>query len=86
MIFEIFGQRAKTDYVVYTLYNVLLRIARNLRVTRVIIKIESHPCYPKNVVFMGMTQNGRLKKTEIINSPNSHFFFAKTSGIGPWLS
>jgi hypothetical protein len=31
-------------------------------------------------------QNGRLKKTEIFNSPNSQYFSAKISGIGPWIS
>ena len=31
-------------------------------------------------------QNGRLKKAEIFNEPKSQCFFAKISGIGPWVS
>ena len=31
-------------------------------------------------------KNARLKKTEIFNSPNSQFSFAKKSGIDPWVS
>ena len=31
-------------------------------------------------------QNGRLKKTEIFNSPNSQYFFMKISWIGSWVS
>ena len=31
-------------------------------------------------------QNGRLKKTEIFNSPNSQYIFAKFLWIGPWVS
>jgi hypothetical protein len=31
-------------------------------------------------------QNGRLKKPEIFNSPNSGYFFVKISGIGSWVS
>ena len=31
-------------------------------------------------------QNGRLKKTEIFNSPKSQFFFEKILGIGPWVT
>ena len=42
------------------------------------------------MIFMGMKQkkiqNGRLKKTEIFNSPNSQSFFMKISLIGPWFS
>ena len=57
-----------------TLYNVLLRITRNLLVNRVIIKIKKK------------YQNGWLKKAEIFNSPSSQFFFAKISGIGLWVS
>ena len=32
--------------------------------------------------FKKNIQNGRLKKTEFFNSANSHYFFAKISGIG----
>ena len=68
--------------------------------TRVIIKILTHSCYLINVDWFSLKwskikiqkkiqkkiQNGRLKKTEIFNSPNSQYFFMKTSGIGPWVS
>ena len=30
-------------------------------------------------------QNCRFKKTEIFNFPNSQYFFAKISGIDPWV-
>jgi hypothetical protein len=30
--------------------------------------------------------NGRLKKTEIFNYPNSQYFFMKISWISPWVS
>jgi hypothetical protein len=36
----------------------------------------------KKKKFGKKNQNGRLKKTEIFNSPNSQYFFAKISGIG----
>ena len=66
--------------------------------TRVIIKIPKNPCYPingnwfslgwsKKKIFWKKNQNGWLKKTtEIFNSPNSQYFFAKISWIGPWVS
>ena len=63
---------------------------------RVIIKM-SHPWYPINCdwfeykwskvgFFEKKQQNDRLKKTEIFNSANSQYLFAKISRIGPWVS
>ena len=37
------------------------------------------------LIFIGMKQK-KIKKTKIFNSPNSQHFFAKISGIGPWVS
>ena len=31
-------------------------------------------------------QNGRLKKTSFCQTVNSQYFFAKLSGMGPWVS
>ena len=31
-------------------------------------------------------QNDQLKKNEFFNSANPQYFFAKVSGIGPWIS
>ena len=63
------------------LYNVILRIARNLLETRVIIKISTHPCCPRNwLIFMGMKQ----KKNYLIPIRIRPNFFAKISGIGPF--
>ena len=48
--------------------------------------LVSYKCW---LIFIGMkqkNQNSWLKKTEIFNSPNSQYFFAKISGIGPWVS
>ena len=83
----------------HTLYNVILRIARNFLETRENIKIESHPFYhiicdwfscewsKKKILFLKKKiQNGRLKKTEFFNSANSQYFFLKISRICPWVS
>ena len=52
----------------------------------------SYKCW---LIFVGMKtkknskkkiQNGRLKKTEVFNSPNSQYFFRKISWIGPWVN
>jgi hypothetical protein len=54
----------------------------------------SYKCW---LIFIGMKQkfiffekkkiqNGRLKKNEIFNSPNSEYFFMKISWIVPWIS
>jgi hypothetical protein len=73
-------------------YNVILRIARNLLETKENIKIESHPFYHKICDWFSWgwskkkIQNGRLKKTEFFNSPNSQNFFTKMSWIGSWVS
>ena len=41
----------------------------------------NHQNFEKN-----KNQNGRLKKNEIFNSPNSQYFFVKIAGIGPYVS
>ena len=82
-----------------TLYNVILRIARNLLETKENIKIESHPFYhiicdwfswgwskKINIFFEKKIQNGRLKKTEFFKIANSQIFFLKISWIGPWVN
>jgi hypothetical protein len=47
----------------------------------------SYKCW---LIFIGMKQkqiqNGRLKKTEIFNSPNTQYFFMKILWIGPRVS
>ena len=57
---------------------------------RVIIKISSHPWYPINFVTDLNRDEAKKKwptqKTEIFNSANSQYFFAKISGIGPWVN
>ena len=42
----------------------------------------------KNIYFFWKKrfQNGRLKKTMFFKTVNSQYFFAKLSGIGPWVS
>ena len=39
-----------------------------------------------NSIFEKKNQNGRLRKTEFFNSPILNIFFAKKSGIGPWVT
>ena len=77
----------------YTLYNLILCIARNLLETKENIKIESHPFYQIICdwsIFMGTkqnyflffekkNQNGRLKKTEF-------FKIAHSQKIDPWVN
>ena len=36
--------------------------------------------------FYWISKNWHSKKTEVFNSANSQYFFAKISGIGPWVS
>ena len=83
----------------FTLYNVILRIARNFLETRENIKTSTHPFYHINLgwfswewskknffFFEKKNQNGRLKKSEIFKIANSQIFFEKISQIGPWVS
>jgi hypothetical protein len=82
-----------------TLYNVILRIARNFLETRENIKISTHPFYhinldwflwewSKKIIFFlkKKIQNGRLKKTEFFKIANSQNCFKKISQIFPWVS
>ena len=65
--------------------------------TRVIIKISTHPWYPssfdwfswgwsKCFFFFQQFQNGRLKKPEFFKIPNSQNKFVNISWIGFWVS
>ena len=82
-----------------TLYNAILRIARNFLETRENIKISTHPFYHINLgwfswewskkkffFFEKKIQNGRLKKSSFFKIANSQNFFAKISQIRPWVS
>ena len=82
-----------------TLYNAILRIARNFLETRENIKILTHPFYHMNLgwfswewskkiffFFEKKIQNGRLKKSSFFKIANSQNFFAKISQIRPWVS
>ena len=74
-----------------TVFLILLHTPSFLLEIRVIIKILSHPWYHINCDgfekgWSKKIQNGRLKKTEIFNSANSQYFFAKISGIGSWVN
>ena len=84
-----FNKRDKTS----TLYNVILRIARNLLETRENIKIESHSFYhlicdkfswgsSKKIIFF-WKKNPKWPFFKIVNSRN---LFVKISWIGPWVS
>ena len=83
-----------------TLYNAILRTARNFLETRKNIKILTHPFYHINLgwfswewskknskkKFKKKIQNGRLKKNSFFKIANSQNFFAKISQIRPWVS
>ena len=71
------------------MYNLIICIARNLPVTRVIFKIHSthfHGDETKQIEIIEEIQHGRRKKTEFFKTPNSQYFFAKISGVGPWMN
>ena len=82
----------------YTLYNAILRIARNLLETRENIKIESHSFYhlicdkfswgssKKNFFLKKKNQNGRFSKWPFFKMANSQKIFTKISQIGAWVS
>ncbi len=91
--------KTSTTYVHCTLYNVILRIARNFLETRENIKISTHPFYHINLDWFSwewskknkknlkkIIQNGRFKKTEFFKIANSQKNFVKISQIGPWVS
>ena len=82
-----------------TLYNTILRIARNFLETRENIKISTHPFYHINLgwfswewskkiyfFFEKKIQNGWLKKSSFFKIANSQNFFVKISQIRPWVS
>ena len=43
-------------------------------------------CWKSGYVIKKKKNQGRLKKTEFFNSPNSQYFFEKIWGIDPWVS
>ena len=82
-----------------TLYNVILRIARNFLESRENIKISTHPFYHINLGWFSLEwskkkifffekkiQNGRLKKSSFFKIANSQNFFTKISQMDPWVS
>ena len=86
-------------FVAHTLYNAILRIARNFLETRENIKISTHPFYHINLgwfswewskkiyfFFEKKIQNGRLKKSSFFKIANSQNFFAKISQNRPRVS
>ena len=75
-----------------TQYNLLLRIERNLLVTRVIIKIESHPCYPINADWFSWGWSKKKlkmadsKKLRFSSPPILNFFSRKFYRLVlPWV-
>ena len=50
--------------------------------------LGNHPCYLKTFMILGKKkiENGPLKKTTLFQTVNSQYFFAKLSGMGPWVS
>ena len=86
-------------YFTATLYNTILRIARNFLETRENIKILTHPFYHINLgwfswewskkkifFFEKKIENVRFKKSSFFKIANSQNFFAKISQIRPWVS
>ena len=75
-----------------TVFLILLHTPSFLLEIRVIIKILSHPWYHINCDWFekGWSKKKKKfkmadsKKTEIFNSANSQYFFAKILGIGSW--
>ena len=79
-----------------TLYNAILRIARNFLETRENIKIPTHPFYHinlgwfswkwSNFFLKNKIQNCQLKTTEFFKINNSQYFLWKFHGFAPWVS
>ena len=74
-----------------TLYNTILRIARNFLETRENIKISTHSSYHINLGWFSWEwskkkiQKGRLKKSSFFTIANSQNVFAKISQMGSWV-
>ena len=79
-------------YITDTLYNAILRIARNLLETRENIKVSPIHSITKFVTnFHGdqakkKFQNGRFSKWLFFKIANSQKFSVKMSWISPWVS
>ena len=88
-----------SEFASYTLYNAILRIARNFLETRENIKISTHPFYHVNLDWFSWEwskkKNFSLKKKSkmavfqkwpFFKIANSQKFFVKISQIRPWVS
>ena len=84
---------------IYTLYNAILRIARNFLETRENIKISTHPFYHTNLDWFSWEWSKKkfffwrkkfkmadFSKWLFFKIANSQNFFVKISWIGPWVS
>ena len=70
----------------YTLYNVILRIARNLLETRENIKISTHPFYPINLDWFSWGWSKQYskwptQKNWVFQFRQFAIFFSKNSGL-----
>ena len=80
-------------YIVYTVLSISVCPRPHGLETRVIIKISTQEPLTtfhgiKQIIFFfskKKIQNGRLKKTSFCQTVNSQYFFAKLSGMGPWV-
>ena len=53
---------------------------------RVIIKMSTHPCYPRNWwIFMGMKQKKKFQNGRLNSPANFQYFFQTISEIGLWV-
>ena len=82
-----------------TLYNEILRIARNFLETRENVKISTHPVYRMNLDWFSWEWSkinlffqekkfnmANFSKWPFFKINNSQKFFVKISWIGPWVS
>ena len=86
-------------FVIHTLYNAILRIARNFLETKENIKISTHPFYHVNLDWFSWEWSKKKKKNlkkeskmavfqkwPFFKIANSQKIFAKISQIGSWVS
>ena len=98
---KIFGPRGHLidySYTYLTLYNAILRIARNFLETRESIKISTHPFYHVNLDWFSWEWSKKkifflkkkskmavFQKWPFFKIANSQNFFVKISQIRPWV-
>ena len=90
----IFGETWRMPQMVWiphTLYNAILRTARNFLETRENIKISTHPFYHINLGWFSWEWSKKnskwpTQKNLIFQLPQFSMFFMKISWIGPWVS